>query len=734
MQQPGRRGMSTACSGKAVPIIQQVTAVDCGPACLAMVLAYYGKRISLDELRQALGTYRDGTDARAILSVAANMGLQGRGIRVGIDQLDLLPAASILFWRFNHFVVFERLEKGAVRLVDPAAGVRRVPIEWFWQNFSGVALTFEPDWDFTAIDPKPRKRLRYVNELTQHWRPFALVCLHSIFLRLLALALVFCTGVVVDQVIPRRDHDLLSTLGLGFMLMSIFNFLSSSIRAHLVLDLRTKVDHRITSRFVEHLVALPYSFFHLRPAGDLMVRLNSHAWVREILTGAATAALLDGPLVSLYLVLLFVSSPSIAGLVLVVGALQVAVYLLTRKRQRELMAQSLEANAGAQSYQLEMLTGMETIKSLGVEKQVLDRWHNLFIHTLNAAIARGRLEAWSTALGGTLSLLAPMSILAWGAYEVLEGRITLGTMVAANALAAGFLGPLTVLVSTAMQLQLLGSYLERVNDVMDTPRERNTSAPQRSERLSGHLRLERVHFRYSLDGSSVIDGIDFSITAGQRVAVVGRSGCGKSTLARLLLGLYKPSSGRILFDDISLEELELSSVRLQIGMVTQEPHLFCGTIRENIALGGLGASMARVVEAAKLARVHDDIMSMRMGYETVLADRGRSLSGGQRQRLAIARALARDPAILILDEATSGIDAVTERQIQLELRKLRCTQIHITHHTSTITRADLILVLDEGKLVESGCHEELRSRNGLYARLLGDKTDPVSLTGPGAAH
>src|SRR6185295_15198421 len=313
---------------------------------------------------------------------------------------------------------------------------------------------------------------------------------------------------------------------------------------------------------------------------------------------------------------------------------------------------------------------------------------------------------------------SPLVILLFGAHQVLDGQLTLGTMLALNALANGFLTPLSTLVSTAFQLQLLGGYLERINDVMETPAEQDPTKVRRTPKLSGAIRFEDVSFRYGVSLPFVVRDVSVEIEEGTFVALVGRSGAGKSTLAGLLVGLYVPTSGRSLYDGIDLAELEFRSLRNQIGVVPQHPYLFGNSVRANIALADPDLSLSDVARAGQLAHIHDDIQAMAMGYETLIADGGASLSGGQRQRLALARALVRKPAILLLDEATSALDAVTERSIQRELEALHCTRIVVAHRLSTIREADLILVMEDGRLVERGTHDELMSGEGAYAKLV----------------
>ncbi|HEX9102478.1 MAG TPA: peptidase domain-containing ABC transporter, partial [Polyangia bacterium] len=532
-----------------------------------------------------------------------------------------------------------------------------------------------------------------------------------------SLVLPILTGVVVDRVVPRSDWHLLTVLGAGMAVMVLFQLLTSMIRSHLLLHLRTHLDARMTLNFLEHLLALPYAFFQRRSTGDLLMRLNSNSTIREILTSGALSTLLDGSLVVLYLVIIVVASPMLAGIVVVLGAVQLALHFATRARQRGLMTQGLGTQSASQSNQVEMLTGIETLKAMGAEELAAEHWSNLFVDDLNVSLRRGALDATIESLTSAFKTASPLVILVWGATAVLGGQLSLGTMLGLNALALGFLNPLGNLVGTLNRLQLLGSYLERIDDVLSTPREQDKPRAAHTSRLRGQIVLERVSFRYSQTSPMVVRDVSLRVEPGMFVALVGKTGSGKSTLASLLLGMYSPAAGRILYDGIDLWDIDLRALRRQIGIVTQRPYLFGTTIKRNIALLDPNVTLPQIVEAAKRAQVHDEIAAMPLGYETLLLDAGASLAGGQRQRIALARALVRKPTILLLDEATSALDAVTERAVQEQLEHTKCTRIVIAHRLSTVMRADLIVVVEDGAIVEQGTHEELIAARGAYHRL-----------------
>ena len=689
-----------------------------------MVLAYHGRQVPLDELRQMTSTNRDGVDALAVTQAARRFGLSARGVAADLDDLTHLPPATILHWDFTHFVVFERLRRNGVQVVDPALGRRRLSMDVFRRSYTGVAITFEPDEGFQTSRLNTKGTWRYIRPLLGQSRSLTRVLVGSVLLRLLALALPLLTGLLVSEIVPRNDRHLLLVTGAAMAAVVGYFFLATLLRSHLLLQLRTRLDVRLTTAFVEHLVDLPYRFFLGRSAGDLAMRLDSHTIVREFLTTGALAALIDGSLASLYLVLLFMLSPPLAALVLGLGLLQVAALLLSRRRNQHLMSESLQVEAKAQSYTFELLAGIETLKAAGAERRAAEHWERLFIDQVTVALRRGRLEASVGAVTGTLQLGAPLAFLVYGGLQVLNDSLSLGAMLAAAALAAGFLEPLATLIDTGVKLQLLRSYMERINEVLDAPGEQEGQKVTTAHRLSGRVRAEGVSFAYGPLAPAVVKDVSLDVQPGQHLGIVGRTGSGKSTLARLLLGMYPPTSGRILFDDTDLAELELRSLRTQIGIVTQSPYLFGATIRQNIALSNPAMPQEMVVEAAKLACIHDEIVAMPMGYETRLVDRGASLSGGQQQRIALARALAHRPAIMLLDEATSDLDGVTERAVHQNLSALGCTRIVIAHRLSTIVNADLILVMEDGRIVQQGMHDKLMVLPGPYRQQVAAQLGP----------
>jgi ATP-binding cassette, subfamily B, bacterial len=705
---------------RSVPVRQQLTASECGAACLAMVLSYFGRNTSVSECRTLCDGGRSGVTGRAIASAAQGFGLIVRGYTLDPSDLQDIPLPAIAHWGFNHFVVVESWSTDRVIIIDPAQGRRRLSGEVFDQTFTGVVLTFEVGPLFTRKAAKfDRTWLRYVRlirELPKASSVFAQIVAASLLIQLLALSLPLFTKLLIDKILPFGLFGLLNLLGLGLFVIVLAQTLTSYLRDSLLLYIRRRFDSVFMVKFVKHLLSLPYRFFQQRTSGDLLMRLESSALIREALTGNAISILLDIGFMLTYILLLLLLKPEFGVLVLVLGGSQFLALYFTSRHVTILMHNELAASASEQSYTVEMLRGIATIKSSGVEHRIVDRWCSLFYRSLNYSMRRNRFTLKSNFVIGILQKVSPLIILWVGAHGVLDGRMSLGSLLAISAIAVYVLTPISALIERGQQLQLVGASLTRVNDVM-------ASEPEESEKhsialsMTGRIEADQLGFGYDLDSELVLRDVTFSLEPGQTLAIVGASGSGKSTLAFLLLGLYEPTYGTIRFDGIPLQELDRRHVRSQIGVVLQDSFSFSGSIRQNITLSDPSITLSKVIDAARLAGIHAQVENMPMRYETLVGEGALSLSGGERQRVAIARALTNHPKILILDEATSHLDVETESEIHRNLSKIECTKIIIAHRLTTVRDADIILVIDNGLIVERGTHAQLISRAGRYAAL-----------------
>jgi ABC-type bacteriocin/lantibiotic exporter with double-glycine peptidase domain len=430
------------------------------------------------------------------------------------------------------------------------------------------------------------------------------------------------------------------------------------------------------------------------------------------------SAVIDGVFVLLYAVIIFYVSPILGVITLSMASLEALIFLCARPTFHRLLAADLDKQAKENSYMVQMLGGMETLKCAGAERQGVEKWSNLYTDQLNITLQRARASAYVDSLRAAVASLGPMLILAIGATTVMRGEMSLGMMLAMNSLATSLFGPLSQLVASALELQLVKGHMDRIDDVLQTNLEQDRDAVIPPPRLRGAVSIKNVSFKYGEQAPLVVENVSLEIHAGMAVALVGPSGSGKSTLLALLSGMHKPLKGEIAYDGRNLHEMDLRAVRQQIGIVPQHPFIFGGTVRENVALTAPGATLDRIQSACKVAALHDDVSEMPMGYDTVISDGGGSLSGGQRQRVAIARAVIRNPSLMLLDEATSALDNATEKRVIENLERQRCTRITVAHRLSTVRNADLIIVMDKGRVVEQGTHDHLLAQGGLYTRLV----------------
>jgi ATP-binding cassette, subfamily B, bacterial len=702
-----------------LPVLMQMDATECGAACLAMLLTYYGRETNVTEVRQRCGSGRDGQTARTLVTVARSYGLRTRAISLQEGDFRYVTLPAIIHWSFNHFVVVERWSSRSVKLVDPALGRRRVSLAEFDANFTGVVLLFEPDVHFSRVSVPTQLSIAMYFKHLLHTPGFLLQILGaSLLLQLLGLGLPLLTKISLDTIIPGEMSSVLPILGLGIAIIVVTQALTSLLRSSLLIYLQAKMDIQMMPGFFEHLLRLPYQFFQQRSSGDLLARMNSNTAIRDLLTSQMLSSLLDGGTVLIYLALLFTQTPVLALLALALGAVQAGSLLVTTRLIHELNRRDLIAQGKAQGYMAEALVGIATLKASGAEERALYRWSNLFFEHLNVSTRRDYLAAVLSSFQGALSILAPLLLLLFGTMQVLHGSMSLGTMVALNSLAAAFLAPFSSLVGSGQRFQLARAHFERIADVLTAEPEQNEREISQRPRLRGQIELNNINFRYAPNTPLVLRDISLRVEPGQKVALVGHTGSGKSTLGKLLLGLYLPTGGNILYDGVCLQQFSYRALRSQLGVVMQEAALFSGSIRENIALTNPEMNLEQIAHVASLAALHDDIMRMPMGYETYIAEGGSALSGGQRQRLALARALAQEPSILLLDEATSHLDVVTEQRVEQNLHALTCTRIIIAHRLSTVRDADLILVMHQGEIVERGTHEELLLKQGYYAQLV----------------
>ncbi|GAA2264318.1 NHLP family bacteriocin export ABC transporter peptidase/permease/ATPase subunit [Kitasatospora cystarginea] len=691
-----------------------------------MVLAFHGADVPIQELRQATTTGRDGVSARQILEVAREYGFNARGVRVSLEGLRELPPATILFWNFAHFVVLEGVQGDWVHIVDPALGRRRISLATAGESFTGVALQITPglknarSWSgrraASSRGASPWRYLWHFFPSGYRWLPFV-AC--SLILLLFNLGMPLATRYVVDHAMPGQAASGAGYIWLGIPVLAAAYFGLQFLRSLSFLAIQTAVDENITLGILNRMFALPYDFFTSRSPGDLLQRVRTSATIRQVFSVAAFASVFDGILILVYMTLLVLADPTLALVVIAVALLQVALLVATWRRQEYASADALEARSRAESELVEILDGMATLKAAGVEGAAGHRWSHTLAEELNTRLRSRRLLTLSSTLSTALQLVAPLIILAVGMDRLSAGKLTLGDVLGFSVLAMGLLVPLANCVQVGFQVAGLGADLTRLGDIMEAaPERRSTDLEIDGDGIRGVLEVRNVSFTYQVGRADVVSEVSFTVPDGSFTTILGASGSGKSSCALLLAGLHQPTSGQVLVDGRDLVSVDTSGYRRSISFVNQDSRLFSGTIRENIGWGGSEVSESEIVEAARLAGIHQDISAMPMGYDTLLGPGGAGVSGGQRQRIILARALVRQPRLLILDEATSALDPVLEAEIFERLRGLPTTLVVVAHRLTAIESADQVVVLEHGRVTQCGHPRELSEQEGPYRALV----------------
>jgi ABC-type bacteriocin/lantibiotic exporter with double-glycine peptidase domain len=699
-----------------------------------MVLAYYGFEADFSRLKErcaSMGNGRDGISMLKLKEVAQTYHMKTVAKKAPVDTLSNDFAPAILFWENKHFVVLESVKPGKQYVViDPSLGRLELSKQDFAEKYSNILLLAYPDEGFQVRSEQKYNKVTYFKELIlNNKKYFLLAVLLAFGLQIVSVAFPFLMQISVDTAVQDGGYSLFPVLIVGIIFLSLFQLCFTYYKDICIVRLQELLDNQLTNRFVSHMLILPYQYFELRSRGDMMLRINSNVTIRELLSQKFISTIINIFLVMVTFGVIFVQSKIVALSLLALGSLQFLVFFYTRRKFKKLTQTQIAAQSLAGSFMTEVLEGISTIKSLGIEEVAGKRWKELFTRQLKTVKEKAYFQTKVNTVSNGINFLTPMLILLVGLYQMAQGNMTVGMLVSFQSLAILFLSPLSSLSMMLNEFVMVDALLERIYDVMNAEKESGMESEEkkpgevdadkaRSLDLSGQIAIEHVNFKYSDYGDNVLRDIHLTINAGQRIALVGRSGSGKSTLANLLVGLYTPTEGTIYFDGVSMKEVERKALRSQIGIVLQDNFVFNRTVYDNITLHAPESTMEDVLWAARIADIHSYIENMPMKYNTLISESGTNLSGGQKQRIALARALVNRPKILLLDEATSSLDTVTEALIADNLKTLNCTQIIIAHRLSTIMNSDMIYVLDQGQIVDSGTHLELIERSEHYRNLV----------------
>ncbi|TMP34379.1 peptidase domain-containing ABC transporter [Pseudoalteromonas rubra] len=685
---------------KRLPVILQTEAAECGLASLAMVAAFHGYKTDLTTLRQTHEISLKGANLEELMQIADKLNLSSRALRLDLEHLPQLKTPCILHWDMNHFVVLKKVTKHGVEIHDPGLGHRKYAMDEFSKHFTGVALELSPTEEFKSEDTRVNLKLSdFWSKVTGLKSTLGKVFVLSLLLQAFAIASPYYMQLVVDEVILSFDQNLLAILAVGFGLLMLIEMVTGAVRSVLLLHFGNLMSIQLGANLFHHLIRLPLQYFEKRHIGDVVSRFGSLQQVKDLLTKGVIEALIDGVMAIATLIMIFLYSPKLSIVVLVAITVYACIRIAMYRPLRRMSEEVIVNQAKEQSNFMETVRGIQTIKLFGREVQRQSVWHNKYADSLNAGIRVGHLNIGYEAINKVIFGFENVLVVYFAALLVMDGDLTVGMLFAFMAYKRQFVEKMASLIEKLIEFKMLSLHFNRLADISLTEKEGDMQSKTSSGEISGELKLQDVTYRYNSKEAPVFKNLNLTIKAGESIAIVGPSGCGKTTLAKIMLGLFEPEAGKVQIDGTDIRQIGLSKYRSQIAAVMQDDQLLSGSIADNISFFDPELDMQKVEWAAQIAAIDKDIMSMTMGYNTLVGDMGAALSGGQIQRLLLARALYRKPKILFMDEATSNLDTKLEFSVNEAVKNLDITRIIIAHRPETIASADRVIELRYGQAV-----------------------------------